>query len=340
MMMMMMMMKMQQQRLLSSTLHRFTTSIRSKIYGPSTAGIFRPGGRMVSSSSSSTMAAASLTTKEHPETQIVISSAAASSSSSYAIVTRILTMLTAAGSIFSIGFCFGRYTSSPLPSSDDDVPSKKQLVLPNGLPRTCCEHENDSNKDGTSHAASQVPTSLSNLTPLQSALPKKLKRIVGKDNVMDGMQYNTETTPYLKGSRIGMGPAFCIVTPRRLHHVVSVVEACVDANCIVIPQGQNTGLTGGSVPRSPEMGNGNHTTASAGADNNNNDNRPVVLISFKHLNAIFPIDDGQRVVCMAGVGLASVSNFCRRHGNVSVSRYLFIVVCNVTLMSQLFCVFP
>jgi hypothetical protein len=81
---------------------------------------------------------------------------------------------------------------------------------------------------------------------------------------------------------------------------VNVVEACVEADCIILPQGQNTGLTGGSVPRQNETG------------------RPVVLISFKHLDAMFPIDDGQRVVCMAGVGLASVG-CCRRHPIVSVS---------------------
>jgi FAD binding domain len=186
-------------------------------------------------------------------------------------VTRIASIMAACGVAFSLGYQMGRQSSGHRCDA-------KPLVLPNGLPRTCC---NSDNSDKSDHPHQ-------NQTPLQSHLPKKLQRIVGKENVLDGMVYNTETMPFLKGARLGMGQALCIVTPRHLHHVVSVVEACVEADCIILPQGQNTGLTGGSVP---------HQTDAS---------RPVVLLSFKHLDSIFPIDDGERVVCMAGVGLASV----------------------------------
>ena len=188
-------------------------------------------------------------------------------------VTRMASAMAAFGVVFSMGFFAGKSTSS------SERMDRKPLVLPNGLPRTCCDSHDEKKKLQDPHV---------NLSPLQSQLPKKLKRIVGKENVLDGMVYNTETTPYLKGARLGMGRALCIVTPRHLHHVVSLVEACVEADCIILPQGQNTGLTGGSVPHQHDA------------------SRPVVLISFKHLDAVFPIDDGKRVVCMAGVGLASV----------------------------------
>jgi hypothetical protein len=185
--------------------------------------------------------------------------------------TRVASIMAAFGVVFSLGYQTGR--------SSSDRGESKTLVLPNGLPRTCCDHDTNDK----SHHSHQ------NLTPLQSQLPKKLQRIVGKENVLDGMVYNTRTTPFLKGARLGMGQALCIVTPRHLHHVMSLVEACIEADCIILPQGQNTGLTGGSVPHQ------------------NDSSRPVVLISFKHLDSIFPIDNGERVVCMAGVGLASVS---------------------------------
>jgi D-lactate dehydrogenase len=128
------------------------------------------------------------------------------------------------------------------------------------------------------------------LTQEQFDLPRKLKRIVGSDNVLDGSTLDTITSGFLKGARIGEGSALCIVTPRHLHDVEAAVEAILDADCVVIPQGQNTGLTGGSVPHMKK------------------DTRPVVILSMKYLDSIFPIDDGDRVVCFAGVGLASVSS--------------------------------
>lgn len=164
----------------------------------------------------------------------------------------------------SIGFAAGRSQS---------VHHEPEHVLPNGLPRTCCED---------------------NLTEEQKTLPKKLARIVGKANVIDGRDDTTATLPFLKGARLGQGHALAIVTPERLQDVVDVVEAAVAAGCVVLPQGQNTGLTGGSVP---------HTSGE----------RPVVVVSMKKLNRIFPIDGGKRVVCLAGVGLAELQQFLAQY---------------------------
>lgn len=59
----------------------------------------------------------------------------------------------------------------------------------------------------------------------------------------------------------------------------------------MIPQGANTGLTGGSTPR--------------GQDSTN---RPTVVLSMRSLDVAFPIDDGKRVVCLAGTGISDLSN--------------------------------
>jgi D-lactate dehydrogenase len=161
------------------------------------------------------------------------------------------------------GFAIGRASSI-----HDNPPS--QRALPSGLPRTCCDDD---------------------LTPEQLALPAKLARIVGKENILDGRQENTRTSPFLIGARLGGGgEALAIITPRSLREVVSCVRLIVDADCVILPQGANTGLTGGSVPRSQT-----------------GDKRPIVVLSMKHLDAFFPIDDGKRVVCMAGAGLATLS---------------------------------
>jgi len=181
-----------------------------------------------------------------------------------------------ASAALAIGFAAGR---SSVPDHDNNHEQHNNHTLPNGLPRTCCE--DDTSKNAT--------TTTDNLTESQRELPQKLKRLLGKDHVLDGTQLNTATANYLKGARLGQGRAYLIVTPTRLHHVEAILDACLAAGCVVLPQGQNTGLTGGSVPR-----------------HGNNDSRPVVVLSLQNLKGIFPIDGGKRVVCMAGVGLASV----------------------------------
>jgi D-lactate dehydrogenase (quinone) len=176
------------------------------------------------------------------------------------------------------GFMCGR---SSVPQKDPNAP---QHVLPNGLPRTCCDHDPSSDKK------QQQP-----LTEEQRSLPRRLEQIVGAANVLDGRQRSTKTLPFLQGARIGGHDdttCLCIITPTRLQDVVDCVELIVNANCVIVPQGRNTGLTGGSVPRS-----------------DHDSGRPVVVLSTKHLDRIFPIDNGHRVVCLAGVGLSSLQQF-------------------------------
>jgi D-lactate dehydrogenase len=120
---------------------------------------------------------------------------------------------------------------------------------------------------------------------------KILKRIVGNKNFLNGREETTETAAYLKGARMGKGSALAIVRPKKLRQIQEIVQETVDAGCAVLVQGSNTGLTGGSTPREQS------------------DGRPTVVISMKHFDTAFPIDDGEKVVCLAGVGLASLKHF-------------------------------
>eukprot|EP00980_Cylindrotheca_fusiformis_P019323 scaffold6638_cov127-Cylindrotheca_fusiformis.AAC.7 len=165
----------------------------------------------------------------------------------------------------SVGFLAGRESRKD--------PSQEELVIPNGLPRTCCE----------------TPE----LTEKQKDLFKTLKRIVGRANVLDGTVEDTKTSQFLKGARLGRGTALYIVRPKKLRELIEIVRETVEADCVVLVQGQNTGLTGGSVPRRQD------------------DNRPTVVVSMKDLDTIIPIDDGKRVVCLGGVGLASLQNYTK-----------------------------
>jgi D-lactate dehydrogenase len=194
--------------------------------------------------------------------------AAAGSSSSYKSQAAI------ALASLSLGFAMGQ-----LYTQDGQGEGR---VLPNGLPRTCCENE-DKAED--------------TLTPDQKGLHQKLSKIVGAENVIDGQAKTLASRNFLTGARMsGSGKALCIVTPRHLHEVPDCVKLIVDANCAVLPQGQNTGLTGGSVP---------HT--------HDDCKRPTVVLSLKFLDRLFPIDNGDRVVCLAGVGLASLQQFLNKN---------------------------
>ena len=138
---------------------------------------------------------------------------------------------------------------------------QSQRTLPSGW-RACCE----------SHA----------LSPAQESLPARLSTIVGEANVERGVEQ--------KGSRLGHGHAFAVVRPGTIREALDALQACVDADACVIPQGANTGLTGGSVPRGEEHGV----------------DRPTVVINLSRLDKIMPIDGGQRMVCLAGAGIHSV----------------------------------
>jgi D-lactate dehydrogenase len=197
-----------------------------------------------------------------------------------------------------VGFGFGRW------SSNNEIKQQHIRVLPNGLPRACCEDDGD--KSSSSSPSSVANASLSH-PPQQSRLPQVLAKLCGPENVIDGMVPTTHNAPFLKGARLGHGAALCIVMPRTLREVLSSVEAILAAECAIIPQGQNTGLTGGSVPRHPEE----HSASQEPQQQP----RPAVILSMKHINAIFPIDKGERVVCMAGAGLAQLQRFYDMHFN-------------------------
>lgn len=139
--------------------------------------------------------------------------------------------------------------------------SNKQLVRPTGQ-NACCD---------------TAP-----LTDAQRGLAATLRGIVGDKHVSENAVQ--------RGARIGSGTALAVVRPGTLAEAVRTLEACTRAGVAVIPQGANTGLTGGSVPRDTET------------------DRPTVVLSLRRLDALAPVDDGARVLCLAGVGIGTLGH--------------------------------
>jgi hypothetical protein len=91
-------------------------------------------------------------------------------------------------------------------------------VLPK-VPRACCE-------------APPPPP----LTAAQAALVEKLRAVVGADHVR-----TSNIAAFTVGARMGKGEALAVVQPGTLQQAVDALQACVDADVAVVPQGANTG---------------------------------------------------------------------------------------------------
>lgn len=166
--------------------------------------------------------------------------------------------------------------------------------LPSGWPHSCAV--------GMATATTASAEGAAQLTAEQRALPQKLARRVGSEHVItDGKA----SAAYTRGARIGDGRALAVVRPGTLSEAVDVLQLCVDAGVAVLPQGANTGLTGGSVPRAD--------------DGHGGPPRPTVVVNMRRLKRITPIDGGKRLVCLAGAGIRDAAEVANGFGRESHS---------------------
>src|SRR3954454_13489813 len=92
-----------------------------------------------------------------------------------------------------------------------------------------------------------MPSSMPHVTGIAS----RLAEVVGEAHVLvdDDVRapYETDWT------RRFSGRAAAVVRPADTEQVAAVLRACADAGAAVVPQGGNTGLVGGAVPRGGEV---------------------------------------------------------------------------------------
>lgn len=121
-------------------------------------------------------------------------------------------------------------------------------------------------------------------------LASEIAGIVGQEHVLRDADlrasYETDwTRRYTGASRF-------VVRPGSTGEVAAVVRACERAGAAVVPQGGNTGLVGGSVPR-----------------------RGEIVLSLRRLAAVEAVDDaGGEVTAGAGVTLAVLQEHAREAG--------------------------
>lgn len=113
-------------------------------------------------------------------------------------------------------------------------------------------------------------------------LLQQLRSIVGNPHVLTD---DRSTRRYRKGHRTGEGKVLAVVRPGTLLEQWRSLQAAVAADCIVIMQAANTGLTGGSTPNGDDY------------------DRDIVLMNTMRLQGIQVINDGEQVVCLPGATL-------------------------------------
>lgn len=122
------------------------------------------------------------------------------------------------------------------------------------------------------------------------ALARELRTIVGDANVLTDPDlvagYQTDWTGRFRGE------ARCVVRPGTTEEVAAVAGWCSRARVPLVPQGGNTGLVGGSVPRSRE-----------------------VVLNLGRLDGMEPVDAiAGHVTAGAGVTLARLQEHVREAG--------------------------
>ena len=121
-----------------------------------------------------------------------------------------------------------------------------------------------------------------------------MRAAVGESHVLSDADlratYETDWT------RRWHGEALAVVRPSSVDEVIAVMLACATAGAAIIPQGGNTGLVGGSVPR-PEAA------------------LPQVVVSTLRLRQMEPVDGlAGEVTVGAGVTLAALQAHVRHAG--------------------------
>ncbi|MDC4556386.1 D-lactate dehydrogenase [Acinetobacter baumannii] len=120
----------------------------------------------------------------------------------------------------------------------------------------------------------------------------QLCKIVGKSHVLTDDQH---TRQYRQGRRFGEGKVFAVVCPGTLLEQWQVLQVAIAANCIVIMQAANTGLTGGSTPYGEDY------------------DRPVIIMSTRRLKGIQIIQDGKQVICLPGATLDNLEQLLKEY---------------------------
>ena len=116
----------------------------------------------------------------------------------------------------------------------------------------------------------------------QHSLISELKTVLHTENIVVGER---ETEHYRKGWRSGSGSALAVLFPQTLLQFWRVLQACVNADCIIVMQAAKTGLTEGSTPSGHDY------------------DREVVVINTLAMDGLLLLGEGKQIIGLPGTTL-------------------------------------
>ncbi|MCL2161986.1 MAG: FAD-binding oxidoreductase [Betaproteobacteria bacterium] len=127
-----------------------------------------------------------------------------------------------------------------------------------------------------------------------SGLPTRLAALVGSDHVLTDP---AAMSPYLTDYRGNyVGRALAVVKPANTQEVAAVVKLCSETGVPIVPQGGNTGLSGGATPLPDGLS---------------------ILVSLSRLDRIRALDAANDTLCVeAGCTLAAVQEAAATAGRL------------------------
>ena len=134
-----------------------------------------------------------------------------------------------------------------------------------------------------------MPDAKRKATPVATDLIDQLKSVVGPSGYLEG---TADTDPYCVSWRDGwQGATPIVLRPKTTEEVSQIVKLCAEAGVAIVPQGGNTGLTGGGQPH---------------------DDMSEVVLTTARMNEVKEIDlENDTITVEAGVILQKIQELAR-----------------------------
>ena len=121
-----------------------------------------------------------------------------------------------------------------------------------------------------------------------------------------GVLTGSDAAPFLTGQRgLFTGKALAVVRPASVEETAVVVRACAAHGVAIVPQGGNTGMSGGAVPAA--LGDSGPPALSATGEGADSPQRPSIVLSMSRMNRIVSVDpDRWTITAEAGATIEAV----------------------------------
>ena len=124
-----------------------------------------------------------------------------------------------------------------------------------------------------------------------------------------GLLTGPDAAPYLTGQKGRFtGEALAVVRPASVDETARVVRACASAGVTIVPQGGNTGMSGGSVPAAAGRSDVSSLPDTGGrVGDSGGTQRPSIVLSMSRMNRIVSVDpDRWTITAEAGATIEAV----------------------------------